>query len=133
MTLTSSAAVSKNTLIGNRQLNAATGTITENTHIGCRILVGATSGTIANNAILGSDSLRLIIAHTGINRNTLLGGRVLYNAVMSGSNTINDNIIIGYNAGSAYTNGVSESSFSWPVFTTPPDKDHETICNKKVE
>ena len=26
-----------------------------------------------------------------------------------------------------------ESSFSWPVFTTPPDKDHETICNKKVD
>ena len=36
-------------------------------------------------------------------------------------------------ADNAFKGKFVESSFSWPVITTPPDKDHETICNKKVD
>ena len=32
-----------------------------------------------------------------------------------------------------YDNNNDGEFFPQPVFTTPPDKDHKTICNKKVE
>lgn len=101
-------AASKNTLIGAFLLPNTSGTVTDNVGLGTNILANASTGNVSSNTITGTESLNSISAHGGVNRNTLLGCRVMQAKGSNAATRVEDNIIIGHTAGSANTSSTAD-------------------------